>query len=124
SPPPRRAGNWSATRGRPGLPFYECLWLTTKTCLRKIGDFPIRAPCKLHLRQRRIYRNWTLGINIRVVDAYNGGSKWNRIPVMNEPTTKKTGGVPSNYAIILAGQFFFPVQIIAMLFARKRRHEA
>lgn len=39
-------------------------------------------------------------------------------------TSKKAGGVPSNYAIILAGAFFFPVQIIALFFARKRRLEA
>jgi uncharacterized membrane protein len=36
----------------------------------------------------------------------------------------KTGGVPSNYAIILAGAFFFPIQLIALFFARKRRFEA
>jgi uncharacterized membrane protein len=38
--------------------------------------------------------------------------------------TRKTGGVPSNYAILLAGLFFFPVQIVAMLFSKRRRFEA
>ncbi|MBB5571737.1 MULTISPECIES: hypothetical protein [Rhizobium] len=42
---------------------------------------------------------------------------------MIEAVVKKTGGVPSNYAIILFGLLFFPIQIVAMLFAKRRLHE-
>jgi uncharacterized membrane protein len=34
---------------------------------------------------------------------------------------KRTGGVASNYSIMLFGVFFFPIQLIALFFARKRR---
>ncbi|MBB6489023.1 hypothetical protein [Rhizobium lusitanum] len=39
---------------------------------------------------------------------------------MTDVAVKKAGGVPSNYAIILFGLFFFPIQIVAMLFAKRR----
>ncbi|MGG6893246.1 hypothetical protein [Rhizobium sp. BR 315] len=42
---------------------------------------------------------------------------------MTEAVVKKTGGVPSNYAIMLFGLFFFPIQIVAIFFAKKRRYD-
>ncbi|OCJ13568.1 hypothetical protein A6U88_17515 [Agrobacterium sp. B131/95] len=43
---------------------------------------------------------------------------------MIEGVVKKTGGVPSNYAIILFGLFLFPIQIVAMIFSKRRRYDS
>jgi uncharacterized membrane protein len=43
---------------------------------------------------------------------------------MSEAAVKKTGGVPSNYAIILFGLLIFPIQIVAMIFSKRRRYDA
>ncbi|KAA0681157.1 hypothetical protein DTW90_37185 [Neorhizobium sp. P12A] len=42
---------------------------------------------------------------------------------MSEVVVKKTGGVPSIYAILLFGILFFPIQIVAMIFSKRRRYD-
>lgn len=43
------------------------------------------------------------------------------LEVVSSAHQNKSGSVPSNYALILFGMFFFPILLFGLLFAKKRR---